>query len=228
MMIALITGIAALFSGISAWSWSSWRERKKSAVRLSVLERELRTSERKSAGLVQEVTRLKDAVQILDRSLVREREAKEEAFRELKNPFRKGSLAFGSAFLAAGLLAGSFFTGTVAKSQIDLEYRERLTALEVEARVAETKAEWMEKSYDTMRSELKLLRKRILEEQEQRAVALTKLEIILEHLIVRKSGREITVNLDKMKQDMTEGRYRASSQKAVDKGLIAIPMPSLW
>lgn len=227
MMLSIAIPVAIISASMIAWMLGSGRSRKAATVRINSLELQLKNSQDRAAGLHKEVGTLRESMRTLDAQLATERQEKELATLELKNPLRKSSVVFATSCLAVGLLAGGAMTGLWVNSHVDMKYREKMTQLEVRAGVAETRVEYLERDRKSAVQEAQQYRRQVLEEREKRSVAVTKLEVVLEHLVAKKAGREITIDLDKMREGMKREAESKRDAAAGKTEVVAMPVPSL-
>ncbi|HTL46721.1 MAG TPA: hypothetical protein VL688_01525 [Verrucomicrobiae bacterium] len=195
MSISLIYGSSIAIALFLVWNAASFLERNMRQRKYRVLEAQWQQSEAKAARLAEELGAARSQCLSLQRDLESGRQAQAEALNGLRLQSLKQMMRAGIATAAAGFFAGAVIVGIVVDARAQNAALRRSTDLEVRALVAEARFKDAHSELAVLRDEQRNFRKVLLEAREEKAVALTKLEILLGHFSGKKAkGVDLDVN----------------------------------
>lgn len=184
-----IAGWAVL--GAIVWLIAERREKYRAEGKIRSLETKNRLIEGQRVQLNEQIGKLQQEVAFFQQSLEEEKKSKlvlETAYRETssKKLFLTGGLS-----LAGGTLLGGFFFGLIIYAALTVHYQKELVDLQVTAKTSQQKVEFLEQRLGLVEKQAEDLRLRLDAEKEEKIVALTKLEIVLENLVSERWGNKV-------------------------------------
>jgi len=217
----MLTLVFFLTGSLASWYLSSLRERRKASVQISGLETKAQSFQNRIKELREDLLRSQAEAVTLQKSLYQERENQMKVLHELRGNFQKYAVFTGGVCLVFGLSFGGILAGVLTASHIRTGQAKQMLRLEVEARLAEGKAEWWKDQAEEMKIENERLQEQFFVILEQKAVALAKLDMILDHLVPGRGGRYF-LDIAKMNQGVQEP---AKQQAGPETPLPTLPKP---
>jgi hypothetical protein len=218
-MVTLGTLLGLVMAGGAVWFVAEAFAKRRQSEHFPALKAQLRLAESRMFQFRDQAAKLSQDVQILRRNLDDEREVRASAATEYHHSYRKGVLVSGTACLLAGFVFGGALLGLWVKNVTESQSRHKLMNLEVIARVAEMNAGRFKEQIGELKSEMHVLRLKLDAARVAKTVAITKLEILLENLVVNKWGRGYSLNPQKLSDAMPESQ----KVQAVSKSSQFIP-----
>ena len=138
----------------------------------------------------------------LKQDLETERQAHNELVFRSKEHLLKRSLMSGLAGSFAGLLLGALLAGVVVDARAQVRLLEKTTSLEVLARTSEARTEILRSELSELREETRMFRRNVMEIQEGRAVAVAKLEMLLDFMSGRRGKGDFDLDLKAIRDSL--------------------------
>lgn len=220
MDILFLTMIAAL-AGAAVWSITKKTEEARHLSRIRELESRVRLSQGEALGLKEQMATIKGEMAVLQRSLEEERVGKTAALSAMALSLKKGALTLTAIYFAVGISLGSLSSWFAATWRAEAKMI-RTSALETMSHeLFKIKAELYEKRALENEQELKRIREEIHEERVQKAIALTKMQILLQSLSPKRGEKGFLLDYQKLKKSV---RNEIKAEPiAVQMGVSEIP-----
>jgi hypothetical protein len=175
------------------------------------LESKIRLAQGETFQLREQLSLLKGEVSILQKTLGEERISKQNALATLTESFKRGILATGMMALAAGVVVGGGVSWQAATWRVEAKKAADGYEIEMQNRVNSLKVEFMERQITRYEKELDHYRLAWHDEQVAKAVAQTKLEILMSSLAPQKGVEGFVLDYKKMKNGLKENAKPALS-----------------
>ncbi|HXV28048.1 MAG TPA: hypothetical protein VD913_03700 [bacterium] len=196
--IYIIASSLAAGTGIGLILW--FMGRRRASEKISFLDNKLKLAENRSLDLQRQMTAIKSEAETLRRNLEEERFAKDAAVSNWQQSVKKGVTV--AAFCLVGGMATGAVTGWVGSSMTyRMKQNQSLMELEMNERIALLKAEILEKEMARLTENYEALEKSWHEIAVEKAVAETKLEILLKNIVIEKGGQGFLLDYGQMKND---------------------------
>lgn len=213
-MVTLGTLIAFVLAGVAIWFSAETFSKHRQSEHFHALKAQLRLAESRMFQFRDQAAKLSQDVQMLRRNLDDEKEVRAAATAEFHQSFRKGILVSGTACLLAGFVFGGGLLGLWVQNATESKSRHKLMNMEVIARVAEMNAGRFKEQVEELKSEIHGLRLELDAERVAKTVAVTKLEILLENLVINKWGRGYSLNPKKLGDAVSEPQKAQAVSKS--------------
>ena len=200
--IFLIIGLFAGAAGIG-WFVKSSQEARFGA-RVRELESKLRFSHGEILNLKENLTTVRAQAVAAEKTLTEERMQHTTALSMMAASFKRGILALTAAYFTAGLVFGGSAGWFGASWKLGASEAREKTQFEMDARLAGLKAELLQKQVDRLAQSSDFFEKALREERVVRAVAMTKLQILLESVTPVKGGEGFWVDDQKLKKNLKD------------------------
>lgn len=201
MHISIIIG-SVVACGMAAWWGTKTYERVKAAARVRELESKIRLAQGETVQLREQLGLLKGELSILQKTLSEERVSKQTALAAISESFKRGVFAVGTMALAVGVISGGSVSWQAATWRAEAQKAHHNYEADLQNRLNGLKVEFMEKQILRYEKELDQYRGAWHEEQVQKAVAQTKLEIIMTSLAPQKGVEGFALDYKKLKNGL--------------------------
>lgn len=194
---------AVLFAGFGlTWILGGAWQRSLHSKRYRELEVRLKEGEKRFLSLAGELGTAKQQLSILSRELDQSRQAQTQLTYQNREKILKRSLQSAFAGALAGLLLGSMMAAVITDARGQVRLMEKTVSLEVAARTAEARSESLRAELSALRDEYQGFRRNMMGVQESRAIAVTKLEMLLDQLSARKLRGGLEMDLKAMREGL--------------------------
>ena len=194
---------AVLFAGF----WMSWFlggvwQKSIQGRRYRDLEMRLKEGEKRFLSITGELGAARQQISVLSRDLDQSRQAQTQISFQSREKILKRSVQSASVGVLAGLLLGSMMAAVITDARGQVRLMEKTVSLEVTARSAEARNESLRAELSALRDEYQAFRRSMMGVQESRAIAMTKLEILLDQLSARKWRGNLEMDLKAMREGL--------------------------
>jgi hypothetical protein len=197
------------FIALAAWLLGVFTENKKKSAFINSLEAKVKLQENRAFDLQEKLVRVQGDADLLRRALDEEKEAKQTALLELNGQIKRG-MAMVVSCLLGGLVLGGTVSWFWSASAAEAKKNRQIGRMEIETRVAEVQADLLARQLDQLQIQYESLRKDWYQLLEDKLVAQTKLEILLENMTIGKEGTP-ALDYKKMKKSLQkESRFKSS------------------
>ena len=213
-----------VLGGALIWFLASVLERQKQVFRLNALENKFRFSENRALELQDKLAKVEQDANLLRQTFEEEKSAKDAALLRWHESVRQGTV-IAALCLLAGIFGGgsaAWFLGTLT---LEAKNNRRTSELEISTRIAEVKASLFEKQLTQLQSDYTALEKSWFETRVEKTVAETKLQILLDHLVVEKDGRGFALDYKRMKKDWED--QNKADQAGRNSKMVPLPIVRL-
>lgn len=173
-----LTGISA--GALLAWFIASAIEKKHFGERVEVFEKRTKVAEARVSVLTQQLQNAKENIANLCDKIKNEKNLQASALAELHLTFKQTYFKLAAATLTCGFLIGGAASWAWTSATAETRHLRRVMELEINSRVAEAQSQLMQTDLKELRESYRQLSRLLIEEKEAKAVALAKLEMILE------------------------------------------------
>ena len=198
LMLGLLAGAAA-----AGWFVKS-SEQIRFASRIRDLESKLRYSQGETLNLKEQITTVRAEITVVQKTLTEERAGHTAVLTQMAASFKKGILALAATYFAVGLAFGGTTGWFGASWRLGAREAGEKAHLEMDARLAELKVEPLQKQLDQSKESSSFFERALREERVARAVALTKLQILLESVYPQKAGDGLALDEQKLKRNLKD------------------------
>jgi hypothetical protein len=199
-----ITFFIVLTGCAVAWWGAKTYERMKHAGRIRDLESKIRLAQGETFQLREQVSLLKGEVSVLHKTITEERVSKQTALTAMTESFKRGMLTVGMMAMAAGIAVGGGVSWQAATWRVEAQKAGLHYETELQNRLNALKVEYLEKQLNRYEKEMDRYRIGWQEEQVEKAVAQTKLEIIMNSLAPQKGIEGFALDYKKMKDSLKQ------------------------
>ncbi|MSR77925.1 MAG: hypothetical protein EXS63_06860 [Candidatus Omnitrophica bacterium] len=216
MALVLIFSSGMILSGLIIWYFGRGVERQENQVKIQSLEAKLQLAQGRSNQLNEQLSRLQNDLGVVNQYLEKERQEKTSLVQSYAEPLRK----FNLVLIVLGVTFGLIFGSMMAASYTEKIYMRKITQVEVDRAVYETRMRDFQVSMEKLESTVEGLQKDLQLEMEARIIAQTKLEIFQQG----EPG-----NLKETKSSFFgfgKSRHGNNAESKESPALIAIPMSS--
>ena len=207
--------------GVAAWFIAERNERNKRTLEKNSLESQLKSAEKRAFLFRDESAKLKSSLLALENQLQQERQTALSTSSGFQHVLRRGMIISGVASLCVGILSGGLIGGTWFGYRLDQRYREKIMQMDIISRVANINAENYKTQYEDLKKEFTSLRLALDEERVAKTIALTKLDVVLDNLVVDRWGKGYALDPKKLKENWE----RSSKVKPTSDTAKFIPPP---
>ena len=200
--IFLLLGLLA-GGAVATWFVSS-SEHTHYTSRVKDLESKLRYAQGETVNLKEQLTSVRAQVLVTEKTLMEERLNHTTALSAMTVSFKKGILALTTAYFTVGLVFGGSAGWFGASWRVGGNQAGEKSRLEMGARLAELKSDLLQRQLDQLKESSTFFERALREERVARAVALTKLQILLESVIPQKSGEGFSLDEQRLKKNLKD------------------------
>ena len=186
-MSAIFLMLGLLAGGVGAWRLVKSSEQIRFASRVRELESKIRFSQGETLALNERLTAVQAQMAAAAQTLVDERTHHAAALSAMTASFKKGILVLTTAYFTVGLVFGGTAGWCGASWRLGARQTAEKYQLEMDARLAGLQVELLGKQLAELRRDSGIFEQALREEKVARAVAMTKLQILLESVYPQKS-----------------------------------------
>ena len=198
LMMGLTAGAAA------AWWLVQSSEQARFGARVRELESKLRYSQGETLGLKEQLTVVRTQMAAAEKTLADARANHAAALSGMAASFKRGLLALTTAYFTVGLVFGGTAGWFGASWKLGAGQTGEKARLEMEAGLGELKVELLQKQLNRLEQSSDFFERALREERVARAVALTKLQILLESVYPQKSGDGLALDEQRLKKNLKD------------------------
>jgi hypothetical protein len=223
-----MNGVVYLWLGLASGALVAWylavsAESKKKASHIQGLETKLRFSESRALDLNEKLTKAQNDAEVLRKNLAEERDAKHNAITVLNQSLKKGGMVAASCYFFLGVFLAGTVTWFWAGARAEANHIRQVSDFQMNAHLAELKAELLERQLAKLQRDYESLKKNWFQVLEEKTVALAKLEILLQNMVVENGSRGFRLDYKKMKKNW--GKEDDRRKVKDDSGMAGIPLP---
>ncbi len=203
-MSAIFLMLGLLAGGAGAWQLVKSSEQTRFASRIRELESKIRFSQGETLALKERLTVVQTQMAVAAQTLSEERTHHAAALSAMTASFKKGILALTAAYFTVGLVFGGTTGWFGASWRLGARQTAEKSRLELDARLAGLQVELLGKQLEELRRSSGIFELAMREEKTARAVATTKLQILLESVYPEKSGEGFFLDEQKLKKNLRD------------------------
>ena len=203
-MSALFTMLGILAGGGAAWYLVKSSEHLRYASRLRELESKFRYVQGETLTLKEQLITAKAQMAAAEKTLLDERTTHTALLSRVTESFKKGILVLTGAYFSVGLIFGGTAGWFGAGWKIGAGQAAERSQYEMDARLANLKAEFLQKQVDQLARSSDFFEQTLREERVAKAVAMTKLQILLDSVYPEKSGGRLQLDESRLRKNLKE------------------------
>ena len=203
-MSAVFLMFGILAGGSAAWWLAKSSQQMLHASRIRELESKFRYAQGEALTLKEQLSAVRTQMAAAEKTLAEERAGHATALSTMAASFKKGILVLTTAYFSAGLVFGGTTGWLGASWKLGARETGEKLRLEMDARAAGLKVELLEKQLGQLEQSSSFFERALREERIARAVAITKLQILLESVYPQKSGAGLALDEQKLKKNLKD------------------------
>lgn len=201
-MSAIFLMLGLLAGGSAAWWLVKSSEQLRYASRIRELESKFRYTQGETLILKEQLAAVRTQMAAAEKTLGEERANHATALSMMAASLKKGILVLTAAYFSVGLVFGGSTGWLGASWKLGAQETAEKSRLEMDARLAGVKVELLEKQLDQLKQSSTFFERALREERVARAVAMTKLQILLESVYPQKSGGGLALDEQRLKENL--------------------------